>query len=94
LHLIIYFSFQEDSLKCSFFAQNFFLSRLDILSMIAYLCASVYMSIKMMDAGIGSVVYVEMKWMQVLASIGKYSQYFWVLLCCMVYVGTNHLLLT
>jgi len=28
------------------------------------------------------------------ASIGKYSQYFWVLLCCMVYVGTNHLLLT
>jgi hypothetical protein len=30
----------------------------------------------MMDAGIGSVVYVEMKWMQVLASIHNISGFF------------------
>jgi len=29
-----------------------------------HVCASVYMSIKRMDASIGSVVYVEMKWMR------------------------------
>jgi len=34
------------------------------LSTCVHVCASVYMSIKRMDASIGSVVYVEMKWMR------------------------------